>query len=227
MQVIVPPGTKPPGWGLTAPPSAHRGAPCLHPAPGGPTAHGGAGKVTPVHCRIPGGWGGVFPIPIPYPPSHVPHPYHVSPIPYPPSHTPHSHPMFSTMCPPSHVPHPMSPIPTMCPPSHIPHPIFPIPTLCSPPHVPHPHLVSPVLTPYPPYHFQVSRALTARLTSMSVTLTRATTGPARTALPPSPASASPATRATAVTSTSTSARASPAKMGGPARTGTTPTTASA
>lgn len=89
-----------------------------------------------------------------------------------------------------------------------------------------PHNLS-ILTPRPPVCPQVSRALTARSTSTSATLTRATTGPARTALPPSPASASLATRATAATSTSTSARASPAKTGGPARTGTTPTTACA
>lgn len=93
--------------------------------------------------------------------------------------------------------------------------------------VPHPHPVSPILTLRLSCWWQVSQVLTVRSTSMSVTLTRATTGPARTASPPSPASASPATRATAATSTSTSARASPAKMGAPARTGTTPTTASA
>lgn len=97
----------------------------------------------------------------------------------------------------------------------------------SSPLIPHSHPMCPILTLCPSRWWQVSRALTVRSTSMSVTLTHVTTGPARTASPPSPASASPATQATAATSTSTSARASPAKMGGPARTGTTPTTASA
>lgn len=92
--------------------------------------------------------------------------------------------------------------------------------------VPHPHPMSPIVTLCLSCCWQVSQVLTVRSTSMSVTLTRATMGPARTASPPSPASASLATRATAVTSTSTSARASPAKMGAPARTGTMPTTAS-
>lgn len=115
--------------------------------------------------------------------------------------------------------------------SCIPHPLpaSPILTLHLPssPHIPHPHPVSAILTPHPSRWWQVSRALTVRLTLMNATPTRATTGPARTALPPSPACASPATQATAATSTSTSARASPAKTGAPARTGTTPTTASA
>lgn len=62
---------------------------------------------------------------------------------------------------------------------------------------------------------------------MSVTLTPATTGPARTASPPSPACASRATRATIARPTSTSATASPAATGAPARTVTTPTSVSA
>lgn len=78
-----------------------------------------------------------------------------------------------------------------------------------------------------PSFLQATRGPTARWTSTSVTPTLATTGPARTAWPPSPACASRATRATTARPTSTSATASPAATAAPARTATTLTSASA
>lgn len=74
---------------------------------------------------------------------------------------------------------------------------------------------------------QATRGPTARWTSTSAAPTLVTTGPARTASPPSPACAGPATPVTTARPTSMSATASPAATGAPARTATMPTSASA